>query len=148
YIHAPRPFEWAFNYEDHINKKRDENIKKILEKKIFLNDESEKLFKEEANKYLSSRAMATINEKLILNLEKHFNERIKELELLKKERNNNLGIIDDLFNFIDFKEQKISITVDNKEKMNALFYLLQNKIVESFLTNEYKASIGYLVKGD
>ncbi|PNZ30782.1 hypothetical protein CD143_11940, partial [Staphylococcus felis] len=128
YIHAPRPFEWAFDYEDHINKKRDENIKKILEKKIFLNDESEKLFKEEASKYLRSRAMATINENLILNLEKHFNERIKELELLKKERNNNLGIIDDLFNFIDFKEQKISITVDNKEKMNALFYLLQNKI--------------------
>ncbi|REH83200.1 hypothetical protein DOS79_09465 [Staphylococcus felis] len=148
YIHAPRPFEWAFDYEDHINKKRDENIKKILEKKIFLNDESEKLFKEEASKYLRSRAMATINENLILNLEKHFNERIKELELLKKERNNNLGIIDDLFNFIDFKEQKISITVDNKEKMNALFYLLQNKIVESFLTKEYKASIGYLEKGD
>ncbi|REI07805.1 hypothetical protein DOS69_05225 [Staphylococcus felis] len=117
-------FEWAFNYEDHINKKRDENIKKILEKKIFLNDESEKLFKEEASKYLSSRAMATINEKLILNLEKHFNERIKELELLKKERNNNLGIIDDLFNFIDFKEQKISITVDNKEKNERIIFFI------------------------
>lgn len=32
--------------------------------------------------------------------------------------------------------------------MKAVFYLLQNKIVESFLTKEFKATIGYLEKGD
>lgn len=32
--------------------------------------------------------------------------------------------------------------------MNAVFYLLQNKIVKSFLTKEFKASVGYLEKGD
>ncbi|WP_204179765.1 MULTISPECIES: hypothetical protein [unclassified Staphylococcus] len=148
YIHAPRPFEWAFDYEDHINKKRDENIEKILQKNIFLSDESGSVFKEEASKYLRSRSIATINENLISNLENHFNERIDELAALKKNTNDNLGIITDLFKFIDFENRKIVITEDNKNDMNAVFYLLQNKIVKSFLTKEFKASIGYLEKGD
>lgn len=102
YIHAPRPFEWAFNYEDHINKKRDENIRKILQKKIFQNKESENFFEKEASKYLRSRSIATINENTISNLEEHFNDRIEELELLKNDKNDDLGIINDLFEFIDF----------------------------------------------
>lgn len=148
YIHAPRPFEWAFNYEDHINKKRDENIVKILQKDIFLSEESEKIFKEEASKYLRSRSIATINENTISNLEEHFNERIDELAELRNTENDSLGIITDLFDFIDFDKRKIVITEDNKKDMKAVFYLLQNKIVESFLTKEFKATIGYLEKGD
>ena len=106
YIHAPRPFEWAFNYEDHINKKRDENIRKILQKKIFQNEESESFFEKEASKYLRSRSIATINENTLSNLEEHFNDRIEELELLKNDENDDLGIINDLFEFIDFEKKR------------------------------------------
>lgn len=53
-----------------------------------------------------------------------------------------------MFDFIDFDKRKIVITEDNKKDMKAVFYLLQNKIVESFLTKEFKATIGYLEKGD
>ena len=42
YIHAPRPFEWAFNYEDHINKKEMRTLLKYFKKDIFLSEESEK----------------------------------------------------------------------------------------------------------
>ena len=90
-----------------------------------------KNFKEEASKYLRSRSIATINENTISNLEEHFNERIDELAELRNTENDSLGIITDLFDFIDFDKRKIVITEDNKKDMKAVFYLLQNKIVES-----------------
>ena len=148
YIHSPRPFEWAFNYEDHINKKRDENINTMLEKNIFNDEDSKQIFKEEASKYLRSRAMATIDEGLMSELESHFNNRIAELKILKENSNENLGIVSDLFEFIDFNESKIFINENNKKNLNAVFILLQNKIVTSFLTKEFKTAIGYVEKGD
>ena len=73
-----------------------------------------KIFKEEASKYLRSRSIATINENTISNLEEHFNERIDELAELRNTENDSLGIITDLFDFIDFDKRKIVITEDNK----------------------------------
>lgn len=145
YIHSPRAFEWAFNYTDHINKKRDENINEILQKNIFLNSETEEIFEKEAKKYLRSRAIASMDENLISNLEHYLNDRFNELEELK-ENGENLGEISELFEFIDFEKNKIKITNDHQKNINPVFYLLQNKIVESFLTKEFKMSIGYVEK--
>ncbi len=146
YIHKPMPFEWAFAYQDHINKKRDHNITEIVKQDIFSDDNSKKLFEEEAQKYIRSRSMASMDDELINNLKEHFDERIEELIQIKEEMSDDkdYGIIGELFKFIDFEKKQIIIVDGNKDKLSPIFYLFQNKIVESFLTKEVRAALGYI----
>lgn len=143
YIKSPRPFEWTFDYNDHINEKRDENIKKIIDTQVFIDKEAEDIFREEANKYIRSRSLASMDENLFESFQEYFTNIVNELEIMK-ENDEEMGILEELYNFIDFENVKIKINDSNKENINTVFLLFQNKIVEALFTKEIKASIGYM----
>lgn len=158
YIKSIRPFEWAFQYTDHINRMRDENIKKILNQEVFSNDFGKNYFKSEAEKYIRSRSIAQMKDDTLKNLKTHFEKRCDDLMIIKKEfedkqaDNKELiskyGILIDLLDFIDFENKKIVINDANKSNINPIFHLFQNKIVESFLTKEIQTAVGFHEKGD
>ena len=92
-------------------------------------------------------------DKAIKNLKSYFEDRCEDLKIIKEKIEENpgstekfkvdFGIIIDLLNFIDLENKKIQITDENKDDINNIFYLFQNKIVTSFLTREVKTALGY-----
>lgn len=155
YIYSSRQFEWAFDYHDHIVTKRDLNLSSIKEKDIFENDDSFDYFNKEAEKYIRTRSMAAIDNDVVENLKIHFEKRCDDLikinnllnscssENEKTEIKKRYGIVIDLLEFIDLDSKKIRINEENKEDLNPIFYLIQNKIVETFLTKSINTSLGY-----
>lgn len=143
YIRSPRQFEWAFDYTDHITQKRNENIDKIINTQIFTDEKAEKLFKEEGTKYIRSRSLASMDESLFEGFNEYFENIVDEMNRMKS-NGEDMGILNELDNFIDSKNFKININDDNKENINTVFLLFQNKIVKAFFTKEIKASIGYI----
>lgn len=152
YIRSPREFEYAFKYEDHINKMRDENIERISEQNIFIDNNSLKFFKDEAVKYIRSRSMAQIDSSVIENFKYHFENRCDDLEEIKKDiekikdyekAKDKYGIIVDLIDFINFDLKKIEIEKSEDTNLTPIFHLFQNKIVESYLTKEIRTALGY-----
>ncbi|PKD98521.1 Kiwa anti-phage protein KwaB-like domain-containing protein [Macrococcoides caseolyticum] len=153
YISNAKNFEYAFKYIDHINSKRDENIELIVQQNVFGDDNSKNLFSEEASKYIRSRAIAQMSDETITNLKEHFESRCEDLKAIKKELEDNpdnaeelgkkYGIILDLLNYIDLENKKVVITKDYESKLSPIFYLFQNKIVESYLTREIRTAVGY-----
>lgn len=152
YIFSPVPFEYAFKYKEHLNHKRDFNLKLITNKNFFKDDESKKIFEEKATHHFFSRGIASMGQDILNDLEFYYHERCKELKEIKNDlvknpdnedkiRKEN-GVLIDIINYIDFDNDNI-IIMDSEMDVKPLLHLFQDKIARTFLTKNIQEIIGY-----
>lgn len=147
-----RSFEYAFDYSTHVEKLRDEKLAKIIELPFFSGENSNKSDFENACKHtFYSRGLAQISEDTLSAIEKNFSARCEELRIVKKnipeneaeseEYKKKFGVVWDLMDFIDIKEEKIKFSKEKSPKI--LIHFFADKIVKSFLTEDIKVALAY-----
>ncbi|MCY8346628.1 DUF4868 domain-containing protein [Bacillus haynesii] len=145
-------FEFAFDYRDEINKKRDANLEKITSMQFFKGSEVDtEKFQTVCKRYIFSRSLAQIQPETLEILQENFEDRCSELSLLKrgipeepeeqKRYKEELGTIWDLFDFIDFENKRIKFKEGDNPK--PLIHFFADKIARSFLTEDYKVVAAY-----
>lgn len=145
-------FEYAFDYRDHINKLRDENLTKIISMPFF-NDErsNKKEFEESCKTFIYSRVLAQINSETLSALQDNFEARCNELAEIKRnvpedplEKEKYIKKYEklwQLFEYIDVNEYKI--IYKKGDSPTPLIHFFADKIVKSFLTESIKVATSY-----
>ncbi|MCK8487024.1 DUF4868 domain-containing protein [Paenibacillus sp. MBLB2552] len=152
YIVSAQRFENAFVYSDHMIERRDQNIEQIISMPFFDSEASNsKMFQESCKKYAYSRTLANINSETMAAVQKNFDARCKELSQIKENEPKDqtakeryiakYGILWGLFEYIDLKNRKVIFTEDASPK--PLIHFFANKIVKSFVTEDYKVAVAY-----
>lgn len=149
YVVNPRYFEYAFKYSDHITKKRDENLSRIINMDFFEDPIAKDNFYEKSKHHLRARSIAQIPEDTFVVLEENFSERCSELKEIEQgieddpsilaDLQENSQIILDLIDCIDLENEKIIFNEDSDP--TPLLHLFQDKIMESFLTKDIRIAI-------
>ncbi|PID20995.1 hypothetical protein CSV61_12295 [Sporosarcina sp. P3] len=149
YIISPRTLEYSFDYNDHISIRKDENLHSITSMDFFDEDPNVDVFVEKSNQYMVSRRLAGIEPGTLRILERSFVERCKELKEIKEKTplspSDKKAYIDryellwPLFDHIDVFDKKIKIDPD--KSIEPLIYFFADKIVESFLTKEFREAL-------
>lgn len=145
-------FEYAFDYRDHIIEQRDINLSIITSMDFFKGKDSNKdKFEEKCKRYIFSRSLAQISKDTLTILQEKFDERCEELKKIKENVPENdeekekyikkYGSLWELFEFIDLENKKIIFKEDMQP--TPLIHFFANKIVKSFLTEDYKVATGY-----
>jgi hypothetical protein len=145
-------FEYAFDYRDHINQLRDQNLTQIVSMPFFEDDGADKAaFVEACSKFFYSRGLAQIKPQTISAIQSKFEERCIELALIrssapeneqeKKEYIEKFGTLWDLFDYIDVEHYKVKYEEGNSPK--PLIHFFADKIVKSFLTEDIKIATSY-----
>ncbi|WP_046225416.1 Kiwa anti-phage protein KwaB-like domain-containing protein [Paenibacillus dauci] len=152
YISSLRPFEYAFDYQDHINELRDENLERITALPFFDGEESNKEeFEDSCRQYFYSRSLAQIQPETIEVLQRNFEDRCEELKLIRRKMPRNAKQAEayqrkyralwELYDFIDLDKRKIVFHKDQEPK--TLIQFFSDKIVQSFLTGDYGVAVSY-----
>lgn len=146
YIISPRTLEYAFDYSDHVIKKRDENLNKLTNMNFFDDDSNIELFIEKSKQYIFTRRLAGMEDDTTIDLEEHFKKRCKELRDIKEnmpvnpdEKKNYIKdheVLWPLYDHIDVLEKMVRINPD--KSIEPLVSFFTDKIVKSFLTNELR----------
>lgn len=143
YVINPQMFEYAFQYSDHITKKRDENLKAIVKIDIF-DEKSKKIFLDNSSHHLMARGIAQITDTEIGAIKDNFKDRCNELIEIKKKIDEDpqsendikeeIGVLMDLMDLINLEKQQIILKEESNVK--PLVWLFEDKIMESFLTKK------------
>jgi len=154
YINNLRNFEYAFDYSDHINARRDENLNAITSLDLFQGADSNKeQFMVKCKKYIYSRSLAQISQHTLGALEENFEERCEDLRQIKQrfdglreesekqEMKEQFKEIWSLYDFIDLDNKKI--IYNEEQEPTTLIHFFADKIVRSFLTDEFKVALAY-----
>lgn len=146
FIVSPRTLEYSFDYNDHISIRKNENLESITSMDFFDEDPNVDIFVEKSNQYMVSRRLAGIEPETLRVLEKSFVERCRELKEIKertpihpsdkKAYIERYELLWPLFDHIDVFDKKIKIDPD--KSIEPLIYFFSDKIVESFLTKEFR----------
>ncbi|MGE7827333.1 Kiwa anti-phage protein KwaB-like domain-containing protein [Paenibacillus sp. NPDC093718] len=147
-----KSFENAFDYRDHIAELRDQNLTQIVSMPFFEGETSNKeLFEESCKKFIHSRGLAQIKPETLSAVQENFQDRCAELSRIKSnvpedefEREKYMkkyGTIWDLFEYIDLDNRKI-IFIEGASP-RALIHFFADKIVRSFLTEDFKVAVAY-----
>lgn len=152
FITNVKSFENAFDYRDHIAELRDQNLAQIVSMPFFEGETSNKeLFEESCKKFIHSRGLAQIKPETLNAVQENFQDRCSELSRIKSnvpdeeaEREKYLkkyGTIWELFEYIDLDNRKIIFIEGASPK--ALIHFFADKIVRSFLTEDFKVAVAY-----
>ncbi|WP_046215527.1 Kiwa anti-phage protein KwaB-like domain-containing protein [Paenibacillus wulumuqiensis] len=152
FISNLRPFEYAFDYQDHINELRDENLERITALPFFDGEESNREeFEDSCRQYFYSRSLAQIQPETIEVLQRNFEDRCEELKLIRRKMprqperaeayRRKYRALWELYDFIDLDKRKIRFHKDQEPK--TLIQFFSDKIVQSFLTGEYGVAVSY-----
>jgi hypothetical protein len=154
FINNLRNFEYTFDYSDHIKQKMDENLNIITSLNLFQGALSNsQQFIEQSAKYIYSRSLAQISRQTLTALEANFEDRCRDLQQIKlrydsisneTEKENMKDLFKEvwpLFDFIDLNN--IQIIYNEELKPTTLIHFFADKIVKSFLTNEFKVAYGF-----
>lgn len=147
-----RNFEFAFDYRDHINEQRDRNLTEIISMPFFDGEDSNKeRFEESCKRYIHSRGLAQIKRDTLTAIQTNFEARCNELSQIKanlpadqaeQERyKKKYSTIWDLFEYIDLDNRKIIFKEDASPR--ALLHFFADKIVKSFVTEDFKVAVAY-----
>lgn len=147
-----RNFEFAFDYRDHINDLRDQNIAQIISMPFFDDDSSNRdMFEESCKRFIYSRSLAQIKPETFTAIEENFQDRCDELSQIKANVPGNrvererymakYGTLWELFEYIDLDNRKIIFTEGASPKV--LLHFFADKIVKSFLTEDFKVASAY-----
>lgn len=147
-----KSFENAFDYRDHITELRDQNLSQIVSMPFFDGETSNKeLFEESCKKFIHSRGLAQIKPETLKAVQENFQDRCTELSRIKSnvpegqsEKEKYMmkyGTIWDLFEYIDLDNRKIIFIEGASPK--ALIHFFADKIVKSFLTEDFKVAVAY-----
>lgn len=147
-----RNFEFAFDYRDHINELRDRNLTEIISMPFFDGENSNKWkFEESCKRYIHSRGLAQIKRETLTAIQTNFEARCNDLSQIKanlpedqteQERYKmKYSTIWELFEYIDLDNRKIIYKEDASPR--ALLHFFTNKIVKSFVTEDFKVAIAY-----
>ncbi|EPZ0458824.1 Kiwa anti-phage protein KwaB-like domain-containing protein [Bacillus sp. CD3-5] len=154
YINNLRNFEYTFGYSDHINAKRDQNIDAITSLDLFQGEDSNKEeFVVKCKKYIYSRSLAQISESTLEALEENFEARCEDLKQIKQrydglmeetekqEMRERFKEIWSLYDFINLNNN--TIIFNEEQEPTTLIHFFADKIVRSFLTDEFKVALAY-----
>ncbi|HDR7174634.1 MULTISPECIES: Kiwa anti-phage protein KwaB-like domain-containing protein [Bacillus] len=154
YINNLRHFEYTFDYSDHINIQRDENLNTITSLGLFQGvDSNKEQFMNQCKKYIYSRSLAQISPITLAALEENFEDRCEDLKQIKQKFDDlseesekqamqeQFKEIWPLYDFIDLNNQKI--VYNEEQKPTTLIHFFADKIVRSFLTDEFKVALAY-----
>lgn len=141
-----RSFEYAFDYTDFINEKRDENLNELINLEFFKGPNSNPNdFKNNSIKYVYARTLAQMKPENIKILSDNFSKRCEDLKKIKedcpeKEEEKakyieSYGTVWDLLECIDIDDNKI-IYPDEKHT-TTLIHFFTDKIMKSFLTERF-----------
>lgn len=147
-----RNFEFAFDYRDHINEQRDRNLTEIISMPFFDGEDSNKgKFEESCKRYIHSRGLAQIKRDTLTAIQTNFEARCTELSQIKanlpadqaeQERyKKKYSTIWELFEYIDLDNRKIIFKEDASPR--ALLHFFADKIVKSFVTEDFKVAVAY-----
>lgn len=147
-----RQFEFVFDYRDHINEKRDQNLSEIISMSFFDGEDSNKdEFEESCKKYIHSRGLAQIKPKTLTAIQTNFEARCNELSQIKanlpedqaeqEQYKKKYGSIWELFEYIDLVNRKIIFKEGASPR--ALLHFFADKIVKSFVSEDFKVAIAY-----
>lgn len=146
YILSPKTLEYTFDYKDHISKKRDENLKAITSMGFFDENSNTDEFIEKSDRYMLSRKLAGIKKETLKVLENNFEERCEELKEIKenipktesekKRYQERYKALWPLYDHIDVISKKVRFNLD--KPIEPLLHLFSDKIVESFLTKNFR----------
>ncbi|WCK54743.1 DUF4868 domain-containing protein [Aneurinibacillus sp. Ricciae_BoGa-3] len=145
-------FEHAFDYRDHINKLRDENLTEIISMPFFNDERSNKSeFEKQCKTYVYSRGLAQIKPETLSALQDKFKARCNELAEIKRlapedpderrEYIEKFGTLWQLFEYIDVDQYKIRF--NEGDNPTPLINFFADKIVKSFLTESIKVALSY-----
>lgn len=145
-------FEYAFDYRDHINRARDQNINQIIALPFFNGDASNAdVFAEKCKTFIYSRSLAQISPSTIDALQTQFIERCNELSIIKSALpeepalaeiyKTKFGSLWNLFDYLDLENHQIKYDEDSSP--TPLIHFFADKIVKSFLTEDFKVASGY-----
>lgn len=153
FINNLRNFEYTFDYSDHIKQQMEANLNVITSLNLFQGDYSNKeQFIEQSSKYIYSRALAQISRQTLSALDNNFEERCNDLQQIKQTYDSSNDAdkiilkeqfkeIWPLFDFIDLDNKQI--IYNEQQKPITLIHFFADKIVRSFLTNEFKVAATY-----
>lgn len=153
FINNLRYFEYTFDYTDHITEKREKNLEFITNLEFFQGPDSNKSeFIEQSSKYIYSRSLAQISDQTLSALKNNFENRCMELQKIKRayDKSNpeeqviikrKYKEIWPLFDFIDLESR--TIKYDSDKRPITLIHFFADKIVRSFLTQEFKVAAAY-----
>lgn len=144
-------FEYAFDYRDHINVLRNQNLTQIISMPFFDHEGSNKsIFEESCKRFFYSRSLAQIKPETLNAIQANFQDRCTELAYIKdnvpteqveKEKYMlKYGTLWDLFEYIDLENYKI---VFSEGFPKTLLHFFADKIVRSFLTEDFKVASAY-----
>ncbi|SDM15035.1 Kiwa anti-phage protein KwaB-like domain-containing protein [Sediminibacillus halophilus] len=145
-------FEYAFDYRDHINQLRDENLERITSMPFF-NDENSngEAFKDSCKAFVYSRSLAQIKPETLNVLQENFEERCNELAAIEQNKPANPAELEEykekfstvwpLLEFIDTENYKV--IYKEGEKPTPLIHFFADKIVKSFLSSDFRVAIAY-----
>ncbi|GGD02276.1 Kiwa anti-phage protein KwaB-like domain-containing protein [Pontibacillus salipaludis] len=147
-----KPFEYAFNYRDHIIRKRDQRLSEITGMDFFNGNDSNPLdFEEKCKAFIYSRSIAKIDRETIEVLESNFSDRCAELLRIREnapddtqeleEYKRKIGSLWTLFDYIDTENNKIIYNEDMSP--TPLIHFFTDKIAKSFLTEDVKVVMAY-----
>lgn len=145
-------FEFAFDYRDHINDLRDQNITQIVSMPFFDDERSNKeVFEESCKRFIYSRSLAQIKPETLTAIHDNFQDRCNELSQIKANLPENhaekerymakYGTIWELFEYIDLDNRKIIF--EEGASPRALLHFFADKIVKSFVTEDFKVAVAY-----
>jgi len=152
FIMNVRNFEFAFDYRDHINELRDQNLNQIISMPFFDGDDSNKeIFEESCKRFIYSRSLAQIKPATLAAIQTNFHDRCIELSQIKenlpedqteKERYmEKYGTIWELFKYIDLDNRKIIFKEGSSPR--PLLHFFADKIVKSFVTEDFRVAVAY-----
>lgn len=137
YIVSPRTLEYTFDYRQHIERKRDKAIDRIVGMNFFADIENRDYFRNHATSYRLSRKLAQIEEEEFNLIEENFSSRCEEIKKLLESDEEENHILLNLTKHLDLEGKKISI--DQDADFQVLIDFFAHKIKIDFITKEFEA---------
>ncbi len=147
-----KAFENAFDYRDHIAELRDHNLSQLVAMPFFDGESSNKAsFESSCKNFIHSRGLAQIKPETLSAVQENFQARCAELSRIRanvpedpteqEKYKKRYGTIWELFEYIDLENRKI-VYVEGASP-TALIHFFADKIVKSFLTEDFKVAVAY-----